>query len=529
MVVTGAQLFPPSEMKVRISSWDGRDTVVDLQKEWTVDKVKIVAMDHFLRPGDSMKTSLYHKLLHVRLSKSLNEGLTLVQEGVKENDELLLLKRRLPPSAFEIAERQKEDRRTPDVGMIRKLTSHLPKKNYPAKDEDPINSVDFQTELRRILISLIEASQRVLCLNSSAAKIFKQAEEMLSEPVARPKIDQTALKQLTDMGFPETRAKKALVLNKMTVMAAMEWLFQNENDPDVDSPLPECEEPGPSAETQGAQGGVELSLTTEGGQPHYTNILDTIRAFKKREFRPNTRALQRLMEMGFQEGEAMDALRMFRNDQDSACDWLLGDRRERAAVVEEGLDPTSAVYQAIMDNPTVQLGLNNPRCLLAFLQMLENPLAANQWLNDPETGPILMQVSRIYQMRLDGERPPSPSVAASASTSTTVVSSTANSTANAVTSTADSTVNGATISAANSRANITARATVNSTVNSALNSRGNATANSTLTASVGVNVTTSVAPAATTVLPSNTSAASHLNSQSKSPPQSKTAPAAKRR
>lgn len=424
MVVTDAQLFPPSDMKVRITSWDGRDTIVDLQKEWTVDKVKIVAMEHFLRPGDSMKTSLYHKLLHVRLSRALNEELTLLQEGVKENDELLLLKRRLPPSAFETAEKQKEDRRTPDLSMIRKMTSHLPKKSYPAKEEDPASAVDFQTELRRILISLIEASQRILCLNSSAAKIFKQAEEMLSEPLARPKIDKTALKQLMDMGFPEDRAKKALVLNKMAVMAAMEWLFQHENDPDVDAPLPELEEPSTSAESEGAQGGLDLSAAPEGGQPHYTNILDTIRAFKKREFRPNSRSLQRLVEMGFQENEAVDALRMFRNDQDAACDWLLGDRKERAPVVEEGLDPSSAVYQAIMDNPTVQLGLNNPRCLLAFLQMLENPLAANQWLNDPETGPILMQVSRIYQMRLDGERVPS-STAASSTVTSPVASSTA--------------------------------------------------------------------------------------------------------
>jgi hypothetical protein len=37
-------------------------------------------------------------------------------------------------------------------------------------------------------------------------------------------------------------------------------------------------------------------------------------------------------------------------------------------------------------------------CVAAFLQMLENPMAANQWLNDPDTGPILMQVSRIYQV-----------------------------------------------------------------------------------------------------------------------------------
>lgn len=87
MVVTDAHLFPPFDMKVRITSWDGRDTVVDLQREWTVDRVKIVAMEHFLRPGDSMKTSLYHKLLHVRLCKGLSEELTLGQEGVKENGE----------------------------------------------------------------------------------------------------------------------------------------------------------------------------------------------------------------------------------------------------------------------------------------------------------------------------------------------------------------------------------------------------------------------------------------------------------
>ena len=87
MVVTDAHLFPPSDMKVRITSWDGRDSVLDLQREWTVDKVKIVAMEHFLRPGDSMKASLYHKLLHIRLSKCLSDEMTLGQEGVKENGE----------------------------------------------------------------------------------------------------------------------------------------------------------------------------------------------------------------------------------------------------------------------------------------------------------------------------------------------------------------------------------------------------------------------------------------------------------
>lgn len=37
-------------------------------------------------------------------------------------------------------------------------------------------SIQFQTELRKILISLIEAAQKILELNSEASKIFKQAE-----------------------------------------------------------------------------------------------------------------------------------------------------------------------------------------------------------------------------------------------------------------------------------------------------------------------------------------------------------------
>ena len=28
--------------------------------------------------------------------------------------------------------------------------------------------------------------------------------------------------------------------------------------------------------------------------------------------------------------------------------------------------------------------------------MLENPVSVSQWLNDPEMGPLLMQISRIY-------------------------------------------------------------------------------------------------------------------------------------
>ena len=44
-------------------------------------------------------------------------------------------------------------------------------------------------------------------------------------------------------------------------------------------------------ESQGAEGSSAATegASTSGDLPHYTNILDTIRAFKKREFRPSPR------------------------------------------------------------------------------------------------------------------------------------------------------------------------------------------------------------------------------------------------
>lgn len=86
MLLKGVNVAP-SKMKVRISNLDGRDILVDLQREWTVDKVKIIAIDHFFRASESMKLSLYHKLLHIRLCKTLKEECTLLQEGVKDNGE----------------------------------------------------------------------------------------------------------------------------------------------------------------------------------------------------------------------------------------------------------------------------------------------------------------------------------------------------------------------------------------------------------------------------------------------------------
>lgn len=309
-------------------------------------------------------------------------------------------------------EKKKQDNKAPDKDAILKATASLSTR-HTDRTVTQHNIRDFQTELRKILVSLIEVAQKLLALNPDAVELFKKANAMLDED-EEDRVDETALQQLTEMGFPESRAIKALRLNHMSVTQAMEWLIEHVDDPSVDSPLPGQDSsgaagataaptPGPSASASASASGPNLlrSLSSQSSteessrQDELTEIFKRIR--RKREFRPDSRAVIALMEMGFDEKEVIDALRVNNNQQDAACEWLLGDRKPSPEDLDKGIDTNSPLFQAILENPVVQLGLTNPKTLLAFEDMLENPLNSTQWMNDPETGPVMLQISRIFQ------------------------------------------------------------------------------------------------------------------------------------
>lgn len=46
-----------------------------------------------------------------------------------------------------------------------------------------------------------------------------------------------ALQQLKDMGFPDARCRKALLLNEMSFEAALDWILVHIEDADIDEPL----------------------------------------------------------------------------------------------------------------------------------------------------------------------------------------------------------------------------------------------------------------------------------------------------
>ncbi|XP_036385518.1 ubiquitin-associated domain-containing protein 1 [Megalops cyprinoides] len=394
-------------LKIHVCTMEGTEWLEEVTEDTTVEKLKENCLKHSAHGSlEDPKAVTQHKLIHAASERVLTDTKTMAEENIKDKDVLLLVKRRPPPpppkmSDISAEEKKKQENKAPDKEAILKATAGLSTRDTD-RTVSQHNIRDFQTELRKILVSLIEVAQKLLAMNPDAVELFKKANAMLDED-EEDRVDETALQQLTEMGFPESRAIKALRLNHMSVTQAMEWLIEHVDDPTVDTPLPgqdaagaAAATPEPSVATAAAGPLQRVPSQSDDSKPdELTEIFKRIR--RKREFRPDSRAVIALMEMGFDEKEVIDALRVNNNQQDAACDWLLGDRKPSPEDLDKGIDTNSPLFQAILENPVVQLGLTNPKTLLAFEDMLENPLNSTQWMNDPETGPVMLQISRIFQ------------------------------------------------------------------------------------------------------------------------------------
>lgn len=399
MFVQEEKIFAGRVLRLHVCTMEGAEWLEEVTEDMTLERLKERCLKHCAHGSlEDPKSLTHHKLVHASSERVLSDTKTVAEENIQDRDVLLLIKKRAPPPPPKMTdvsaeEKRKQDQKAPDKDAILKATAGLPARTAD-RTVAQHNMRDFQTELRKILVSLIEVAQKLLALNPDAVELFKKANAMLDED-EEDRVDEVALRHLTEMGFPESRAVKALRLNHMSVTQAMEWLIEHADDPTADTPLPneiasDVAGASASAESRSSQGAA-----AEDPKDELTEIFKKIR--RKREFRPDPRAVIALMEMGFDEKEVIDALRVNNNQQDAACEWLLGDKKPSPEDLDKGIDTSSPLFQAILDNPVVQLGLTNPKTLLAFEDMLENPLNSTQWMNDPETGPVMLQISRIFQ------------------------------------------------------------------------------------------------------------------------------------
>ena len=212
------------------------------------------------------------------------------------------------------------------------------------------------------------------------------------EGITLPEPDPDAMATLLDMGFPEARAKKALLLHRNHPGAAMEWLLELGDGPEADAELTDVE--------------IRQVMSTIGASP------TVFRAPREPAGDPDEADVQRLVEMGFPREEVLAALRATHNNHDAACAWLLGERGSGRMRAMQDIDvgvgargnPESMqmLLGDILSHPTIQEGMRSERVVQAFQSMIEDPSSAHDYMNDPEVGPILLRVHSILARVADG-------------------------------------------------------------------------------------------------------------------------------
>lgn len=397
-------------LKLVVLNSEGREYSLDVPTNMTVERVKKMAVCHFFSPREAVGVSLgeeraaidgskastgirTYRLVLVREARPLAETNSVQLEQLIDSDELLLVEKRLPPPPQDVAAQEEE---APTKEDIDTATIHLTKRNDNRDPDAAHHTVDFQTEFRRILVTMIEASVRLISADPESDEVFNQILDKL-ERRHRPRVNLTYLRQLTEMGFPEAKATKALQV-KRTVMEATEWLLgQGSLEEGANDSIIGVNSGGSAESRENIASDLLVStnnIVNDHSQDPAERVLNTFLQYRKKWFQPNPEALEKLMQMGFKKENVINALRVSGNKQNVACELLL--REEPVVTDDQGLKRDSPIISAILASPVIQLALPKPKTLLALMMLYESPNNANMWLSDPDTHPVVSQVLRIY-------------------------------------------------------------------------------------------------------------------------------------
>ncbi|XP_076654909.1 kip1 ubiquitination-promoting complex subunit 2 [Halictus rubicundus] len=338
-------MAPPKNFLVNVISPEGHVANVTVQPNFTIEKIKTLAMKQ-LYGNDKTKEPTQFRLVHPSMFKQLVNGNNINDEEINKNDNLLLVKIRPAPAKLPLTGRAVKG---PNEEAIFLATHDLPLVNPPRHIPPPPGFLDLdiqniwqQNEIRHILISLVRTSAKILMYSPEAEKTYNILREKLKS-TCNPTVDQNYVKILTEMGYTHKKSLKALRLTKSNIIEAIKWLIRTQNDVENDDDN-DC----------------------------FLNIEDI----------PDDGNLITIVDL------------LLENFHRSKCE-LLGNESPNLNDLNEGFNPDSPVYQAIINNPHIQLSLKNPKMLLAYLSIIET--TSSIWMLDIDVSLILKKLFMIYR------------------------------------------------------------------------------------------------------------------------------------
>ncbi|CAD1473344.1 unnamed protein product, partial [Heterotrigona itama] len=361
---------------------EGMITSFSVTSDMTVSTVKNIAIKHFY-DDDVSKNPTDFRLIHTSKFMQLLDDHKITCVEIHENDELMLINSR----PIVIHENLSDDAiKGPNEEVILQVTKNLATHNPTKYIPSLYYPSDFQYELRKILITLVRASAKIILYSS---EVHEKLYDILKEKLKyKSNINPNAIKTIAEMGYSDKKVLKALYLRKSNIIEALEWLTEHQNDPEDDDDDEYFEFMSTEKECE--------NLEKEENIPSIVDrLLKYYRRCRKMDFKPNLKAVQSLLEMGFEEKNIVQALKITENNQISACEWLLGERRHNLQDLGPELDSDSSIYKAIMNDPHIQLSLTNPNMLLVYLSLLESS-ALDERIRDPEIKLMMDDILSVY-------------------------------------------------------------------------------------------------------------------------------------
>ncbi|OQR68598.1 hypothetical protein BIW11_01983 [Tropilaelaps mercedesae] len=377
-------------IKTTIFDAAGLSVSLELRKELTIEQVKAQVLCELSPQNAGIKYAQHYKLVSSKSGRSLNDSKRLEDEVVYSNDELLLLRRNPPVEpgcssssspvernlVRQITSGDNERFRAPTLAEIQLATECITPMDIDRPNAELPPKGEHRTEIRKIMATLVEYSEVMLRDHPDVKPIFEHLDEKLNTPFTEgePTVDPALIKKMTDMGFDQHLAKRALIAKKSCPAAALELLLSGQHDILF----------------------AKLSMSKPTKIPKAYAMLQCFQEYRRKMYKTNQKAVENLKAMGFSEPDVLDALRVQSNSEPAACNWLLSNRRATPENLTMGLDPDGVIYKAIIANPVIQLGLCTPKVLMALLQILENPYCLNRWITDADTTALLSHLFRIY-------------------------------------------------------------------------------------------------------------------------------------
>ncbi|CAG5037150.1 unnamed protein product [Parnassius apollo] len=341
------------EILLKIISPEGQTFTASFTDETLIEEVKNRATDFFYPNGENGGSR--YKLIRVFDTSTLHDFLTLAQEQIGMQEEILLIERRIPDAGtlWDLG-----TVRAPQQSAIAAATASLPPPQASVRQpnlQSLLSTNELTYELRKILISLIEAGARLAAAGRNYELTLAQLSAALDEP-------------------QRTQVHDTQVITPEEIAARL-----NTNQSDTNKE--------PTIETNG-----DIFKRAA----HLQKFLQKFHAWKlKIAEPPNPEAITALSDLGFTSEQADEALRCTGCNVPAAASWLIGERGSSVFELVNGL-PDGVILQTLLKQPQIQRGLLNTRMLIAFIAMVGQTGSAALWLHSPHGSPLLSQISRTY-------------------------------------------------------------------------------------------------------------------------------------